>query len=334
MSPPTVSVIIPTYNRAALLPRAWDSVLAQTFTDWEIVLVDDGSTDATPQLAASYAERLGERFIYLPQENRGCCTARNRGIDACSGRFVAFLDSDDEFAPTKLERQLSLFALRPELGFVYSDFAFIDLDGVHHPSVFDAKFPLARRVVGECVAPGLYVVGHGLFDSLVRGYFIATIVGMVRREVLGGSIRFRTDQPYAEEWFFYLKVARATAAGFVDEPLSIHHYVPQSITRSDKRRNTFGYYRLLKDIDATFGGLTTEQRRIVRANLAQACRQVGCEAAKDGRNADAVRQLAEAFRYRPQWATLRELTRSSLACLVTPGRGRPSVPQLLPGAVR
>ncbi len=334
MSHPTVSVIIPTYNRAALLPRALDSVLAQTFTDWEIVLVDDGSTDATPQLAASYAERLGERFIYLPQENRGCCDARNRGIEACFGRFVAFLESDDEFAPTKLERQLALFALRPELGFVYSDFAFIDLDGVHHPSVFDAKFPLARRVVGECVAPGLYVVGHALFDSLVRGYFIATIVGMVRRDVLGGSIRFREDHTYAEEWFFYLKVARATAAGFVDEPLSIHHYVPQSITRSDKRRNTFGYYRLLKDIDATFDDLTPEQRRIVRANLAQACRQVGCEAAKDGRNAEAVKHLTEAFRYRPHWPTLRELARSLFACLVNARGNGPSVPQLLPGGVR
>ena len=334
MNPPTVSVIIPTYNRAALLPRALDSVLAQTFTDWEIVLVDDGSTDATPQLAASYAERLRERFIYLPQENRGCCTARNRGIDACSGRFVAFLDSDDEFAPTKLERQLALFDLRPELGFVYSDFAFIDLDGVYHASVFDAKFPLARRVVGECVAPGLYVVGHGLFDSLIRGYFVATIVGMVRQEVLGDSIRFREDHTYAEEWLFYLKVARVTAAGFVDEPLSIHHYVPQSITRSDKRRNTFGYYRLLKDINAAFDDLTVEQRRVVWANLAQACRQVGCEAAKDGRNAEAVKHLTEAFRYRPHWPILRELARSLFACLVTSRRSRPSVPQLLPGAVR
>jgi hypothetical protein len=86
---------------------------------------------------------------------------------------VAFLDSDDEFAPTKLERQLTLFTLRPELGFVYSDFAFIDLDGVHHPSVFDAKFPLSRQVFGECVAPGLSVIGNRLFDTLIRGYFIA-----------------------------------------------------------------------------------------------------------------------------------------------------------------
>src|SRR3990172_9874024 len=175
MNRPTVSVVIPTYNRVALLPRALDSVVAQTFTDWEIVLVDDGSTDATSQLAADYARRLDDRFLYLEQQNNGCGKARNRGIDASRGRFVAFLDSDDEFAPTKLQRQLALFELRPELGFVYSDFAFVDLEGAFHPSAFDAKFPLARSVESDRVAPGLYVVGNRLFDRLIRGYFISII---------------------------------------------------------------------------------------------------------------------------------------------------------------
>ena len=275
MNRPTVSVIIPTYNRAALVPRALDSVIAQTFSDWEIVLVDDGSTDATPQLAAEYYRRLGDRLVCIREENRGSSSARNRGIDACRGRFVAFLDSDDEFAPTKLERQLALFELRPELGFVYSDFAFVDLEGVHHPSAFGAKFPLARQVASDAVAPGLFIVGNRLFDRLVRGYFIATIVGMVRREVLGTAIRFAENQAYAEEWLFYLKIARATTSGFVDEPLSIHHYVAQSLARSDKRRNTLGYYRLLKAIEMSFDDLTLDQRKAVRCNLAQACRQVG-----------------------------------------------------------
>ena len=102
MSEPTVSVIVPTYNRQPLLPRAIDSVVAQTFGDWEIVLVDDGSTDSTREMADRYSHQLGDRFVYIPQPNRGASAARNRGIDVCRGRFVAFLDSDDEFLPTKL----------------------------------------------------------------------------------------------------------------------------------------------------------------------------------------------------------------------------------------
>jgi len=101
MSSPVVSVIVPTYNRQALLPRALDSVVAQTFDNWEIVLVDDGSTDGTEDVAARYREQLKERFTYIRQPNQGSSNARNHGMDACNGRFVAFLDSDDEFLPTK-----------------------------------------------------------------------------------------------------------------------------------------------------------------------------------------------------------------------------------------
>jgi len=118
MNDPTFSVIVPTYNCESLLPRALDSVADQTVDDWEIVLVNDGSTDGTADVAARYARRLQDRFIYIHQPNHGCSHARNRGIDVCRGRFVAFLDSDDEYQPTKLERQLRLFDLRPELGLV------------------------------------------------------------------------------------------------------------------------------------------------------------------------------------------------------------------------
>ena len=215
MSRPTVSVIIPTYNRESLLPRALDSVVAQTFNDWEIVLVDDGSTDGTARVASRYADRLADRFLYLRQENQGSSSARNYGIDASRGRFVAFLDSDDEFLPTKLRRQIELFDRRPELGFVYSDYAFVDVDAVRCESAFDAKCPLAREVPFESVGPGLCVCTRPLFDVLIRQYFIATIVGMVRREVLGQSIRFPADQTYAEEWLFYLKVTHFWRGGFV-----------------------------------------------------------------------------------------------------------------------
>ena len=105
-----VSVVIPTYNRAALLPRAIDSVSAQTFPDWEIVLVDDGSTDGTVLLAAQYQARFAERFRYIRQEHAGCCAARNRGIEAARGDLVALLDADDYFAlPTKLAEQAACF---------------------------------------------------------------------------------------------------------------------------------------------------------------------------------------------------------------------------------
>ena len=101
---PTVSVVIPTYNRADVLPRAIDSALGQSVADIEVVVVDDGSTDDTEALVADYED---DRLRYVAHEtNRGANVARNTGIEAADGEYIAFLDSDDEWKPTKLERQL------------------------------------------------------------------------------------------------------------------------------------------------------------------------------------------------------------------------------------
>lgn len=310
-SDPAVSVIVPAYNRETLLPRALDSVVGQTFGDWEIVLVDDGSIDGTTDVAARYLKQLGDRFVYIYQPNRGSSGARNRGIDACRGRFVAFLDSDDEFLPTKLERQLELFNRRPELGFVYSDYASVDLDGLRCESTFDAEHPLAREVPTGQVAPGLRVCEGDLFDVLIRGYFICTIVGLVRRKVLGSSIRYPEDQSFGEEWLFHLKVARACQAGFVDEPLAIYHHQRGSLARTDKDRNARLYHKLLLAIHNAFDDLSKQQRRAVRQNLARLCRQLGHRAYSAGRFREAAMRLAESCRYQPNVRTLSEAIQSA-----------------------
>ena len=104
-----VSIIIPTFNRCALLKRALESVYAQTFSDYEVVVIDDGSTDGT-------AEMMREHFpdaVYSQQQNKGVSSARNRGLLEAKGQWVAFLDSDDEWLPQKLENQLELVRLNP-----------------------------------------------------------------------------------------------------------------------------------------------------------------------------------------------------------------------------
>jgi glycosyltransferase involved in cell wall biosynthesis len=102
MKTPAVSVVIPTFNRATLVGYAIESVLGQTYQDFEVIVVDDGSTDHTPEEVA----RFGDRIRYLHQKNMGVSAARNTGIRAARGKWIAFLDSDDRWRPAKLERQL------------------------------------------------------------------------------------------------------------------------------------------------------------------------------------------------------------------------------------
>lgn len=115
---PTVSVVIPTYNRAALLGRSIRSVLGQSYKDFELIVIDDGSTDETSHVVADFAD---PRIRYLPlPHNTGAGAARNAGVRVARGKFLAFQDSDDEWLPSKLAKQISAFESGPaRLGMVY-----------------------------------------------------------------------------------------------------------------------------------------------------------------------------------------------------------------------
>lgn len=116
---PNVSVIIPTYNREDVISRAIDSVLEQTYTDYEIIIVDDGSTDNTEEVI-NELQREHDEITFFSQENAGAAVARNHGIRKANGNYIAFLDSDDQWLPEKLETQLELFreSDQANLGFV------------------------------------------------------------------------------------------------------------------------------------------------------------------------------------------------------------------------
>jgi len=127
MSPPLITVIIGAYNAERYLAEAIESVLAQTHPNLELIVVDDGSTDRTGEIAESY----GEPVRCIRQRNGGMAASRNRAIPEARGDYLAFLDADDRFPPDKLERQLAVFEAQPELDIVYghvTEFLSPDLD--------------------------------------------------------------------------------------------------------------------------------------------------------------------------------------------------------------
>jgi glycosyltransferase involved in cell wall biosynthesis len=175
---PIVSVIIPTYNRAALLKRAVDSVLGQTYQHFELIVVSDGSTDNTDEVIKSFNDN---RIRYLKHgKSRGASAARNTGIKASKGKYIAFLDDDDEWLPKKLEKQVLLIQSLPDkFGMVYCWMDYFDESGKlikkHHPKLKGYVFPhvLDAQRIGGC--PTLLVhreviekIG-GFDESLPRG---------------------------------------------------------------------------------------------------------------------------------------------------------------------
>ncbi len=161
---PTVSVVIPTYNRAHLLGRAIQSVLDQTYRDFELIVVDDGSTDNTEEVVEGLSD---ERVKYIRHEkNKGGAAARNTGIKAAKGQYIAFQDSDDEWLPEKLEKQMKVFETAPtEVGVVYTDMQRINKNG--KPEYWHSP----RVTNGSLINPktsDYQVMGLGIQSTLIR----------------------------------------------------------------------------------------------------------------------------------------------------------------------
>ena len=199
-----VSVIIPTYNRAALLTETINSVLAQTYPAVEIIVVDDGSTDNTAEVVAGY----GDRVIYLQQENQGETVARNRGIQESKGVYLSFLDDDDLIFPTKIEKQVHVFAECPQISVVYC----------RHYHVDEKANPLGKA--------GLLPEGDVLLP-LALGDFIWSGAPLIRRECVEAVGGYDANLPwrgkYGEDWDLWLQLA---LAGYqfacVQEPLGAY----------------------------------------------------------------------------------------------------------------
>jgi len=195
----TVSVIIPTYNRREFLREAIESVLAQSFRDFELIVVDDGSRDGTYELVKGY----GDRVLYLWQPNRGPAAARNRGAEVARGYYLAFLDSDDLWLPKKLEQQISFMEAHPGARICYTDEIWIRRGRRVNPKKKHAKYSgwIYPRCLPLCIiSPSSVMIRRDLWEE-VRG--------------------FDEDFPVCEDYELWLRIAAREPVYFIRERLIV-----------------------------------------------------------------------------------------------------------------
>ncbi len=208
MPEPGVSVIIPTWNRASLLGTAIDSVLGQSYRDLEVLIVDDGSVDATESLVRRYRE-TDERIRYVRQEHRGISAAMNTGIRESRGQYIARIDSDDQWLPELLETEVAILDARPEIGLVYSkgQWAKSDLTPLEDTIGHALHFPADTK--------------NDTVRSMLWGDPTSSITVVVRRECFDRAGMFDESLAASEDWDMWLRTSVYYRFFFVDRVLAL-----------------------------------------------------------------------------------------------------------------
>ncbi len=228
-----VSAIIPTYNRAKVIARAVHSALRELDSEDELLIIDDGSTDGTDSLITSIPD---SRIRYIQQPNRGAGAARNRGAAEAAGDLIAYLDSDDEWLPGKIQLQRGLMASQPDLLFCFTDFQrdygpTRERHSIHlwhsdkrtweqilgRPTMFSRITQLPREVADFAVFRG------DMYHSEMRHNYILTSCIMIRKREAGDATHFTEGAKTYEDWECFGRLARRGAAAYLDVETAVQY---------------------------------------------------------------------------------------------------------------
>ncbi len=304
---PKVSVIVPTYNRAHLLGETIDSVLSQTYRDFEIIVVDDGSDDDTSSMLAPYYGKIE----YIKQNNSGVNAARNNAIRKAGGEYIALLDSDDLWAEHKLEVEVAVLDRFQDIGFVYSNFVVIGPQNSQHAylknwyttnndwgSLFEKSTSLPKTVIAKfpnlaTKDPSVFL--GNIYHCSLHHPTVLPSASLYRAELARGIIEFNANDSTCGDWEFFAIMSNMYGAAFIDHDLAFNRSHEDSVrlTRIDEKiqlKRRFNLINRLWRQDTKFMLEHGNEVNIVQSSLA-------CEITKlslfSSQNAEAKEFLRE-----------------------------------------
>ena len=247
-----VSIVIPAYNAASTLRGTIVSVLEQTYPDFELIVIDDGSTDDTARIIHEFGD---ERIVYIHELNQERATARNNGIARAKGKYIAFVDADDLWLPKKLDQQVSLLEANQGLGLVYCDvFHFDDLTG-KDLFLFSKIRKLYRGKIG--------------LHLLLKNCFIQSPTAVVPKVIFDRVGLFDPRLVPTEDWDMWLRIAALYPIDYVDRPLARYRLHKDVTSWSNPTPRLYeSTCRLLDKAEQLYAGRSWQVRRMVHLKRA------------------------------------------------------------------
>ncbi|BAZ10227.1 putative glycosyl transferase [Calothrix sp. NIES-4071] len=290
MSKPKVSVVIPAYNGMKYLPDTLQSVWCQSFTDFEVILVDDGSSDNIKQWASQIKD---SRFKFISQNNQGLSAARNTGINHSQGEYIAFLDSDDLWVPTKLETHVLCLDSNPEVGLVCSWTAMMNAQG---------------QPTGRLLKP---LADGNVYSQLLVKNIIDCPSVVVRRTCFDKVGLFNSKVRYVEDWEMWIRMATVCEFAVIKEPLVYYRQHPNNMSKNWQQMQ-LGFNQV---ISGAFESAPKELQHLKKLSYSHANLVLAWKALQ---STDKDLQLAanfraSALRYNPKQILSHEFWRLSIA---------------------
>jgi glycosyltransferase involved in cell wall biosynthesis len=300
---PSFSVVIPAYNAGPTIARALDSVLAQTCPAHEIIVVDDGSSDNTQQVVATY----GDQIVYLQQTNAGPSTARNRGVEVATGEWIAFLDADDWYYPNRLRAHAEMIANDAGLDFLVASFDYRDLDGkVIGRSIEQTR--LGRKLLQEsAVTSHLVIEGEAIGEFIAQQFSDTRCLSLPRKTFLNLS-GFPADLRICEDLVFLIRLCIGSRrVGIVSSSLAVYLVHEQGLIRSNRLRAQLETVRALHTLEVEMSSAPISVRLAWQGLIKDAYRNLAYYLAKQGRKREALTGLMKSMRFLPSWRDGRDI---------------------------